>query len=228
MRFLQANGFEFHQLSNSLLPLLEMVEGAAPPWTATDVSFPSFYVKSQSIYKAMALRDYCLTGSFGARYGNVPPAIQRQALRFRQIFYECSSGTDERRAIRRSFHDGSRIWCPICGRRNWRPSGQNWNRGPVPGDCPSAEKNWIALFKAAGGRDPAAMVSGAKTILESRRPTDRTALKFLVASGMAGALMQGNREESLRLWAAYRSSLFGAGEPDLLFRLLFADSTIPR
>ena len=72
------------------------------------------------------------------------------------------------------------------------------------------------------------MVSGAKTILESRRPTDRTALKFLVASGMAGALMQGNREESLRLWEAHRSSLFGADKPDLLFRLLSADSTMPR
>ena len=52
--------------------------------------------------------------------------------------------------------------------------------------------------------------------------------EFLVASGMAGALMQGNREESLRLWEAYRPSLFGADEPDLLFRLLSADSTMPR
>ncbi len=227
MRFLQANGFDFHGLSSSLLPLLEMVEKSAPTWTATDVSFPSFYVKSQSIYKAMALRDYCLSGSFGARYGNVPPAIQRQAQRFRQIFYECSSGTDENRRFTDLFTTAADM-VPYLRPQELAAVWAKLESGPCAQGLSVAEKNWIALFKAAGRRDPAAMVSRAKTILDSRRPTDRNALKFLVASGMAGALMQGSRGESLRLWVAYRSSLFGMDEPDLLFRLLSADSTMPR
>jgi spermidine synthase len=227
MRFLQANGFEFHGLSNSLLPLLEMVEKSAPAWTVTEVSFPSFYVKSQSIYKAMALRDYCLSGSFGARYGNVPAAIQRQALRFRQIFYECRSGADDRTRFTDLFTTAADM-VPYLRSQELAAVWAKLESGPSAQGLSAEEKIWIALFKAAGGRDPAAMVSGARAILESRRPTDRTALKFLVASGMAGAMMQGNREESLRLWQAYRSALFGTDEPDLLFRLLLADSTIRR
>jgi spermidine synthase len=227
MRFLQANGFDFHRLSNSVLPLLEMVEGPPPVWAVTDVSFPSFYVKSQSMYKAMALRDYCLSGSFGARYGNVPPAIQRQALRFRQIFYECGSGNDENRRFTDLFTTAADM-VPYLRPQELAAVWTKLESGPCAQGLSATEKNWIALFKAAGGRDPAAMVSGAKAILETRLPMDRTALKFLVASGMAGALMQGNRGESLRLWAAYRSSLFGTAEPDLLFRLLSAESAMTR
>jgi hypothetical protein len=39
--------------------------------------------------------------------------------------------------------------------------------------------------------------------------------------------MQGDREGALKLWFANRAALVGTGEPDLLFRLLIAESMAP-
>lgn len=89
------------------------------------------------------------------------------------------------------------------------------------------ETNWMALFQAVGSRDAGAMVSGAKSILESGKRVQPDALRFLVASGMAGSLMQGDRDGSFRFWSGYRSILFGTGQPDLFFRMLAAESTKP-
>lgn len=89
------------------------------------------------------------------------------------------------------------------------------------------EKSWMTLLKAVGGRDAGAMVSGAKAILESGNRIEPVALRFLVASGMVGSLIQGDRDGSFRFWSGYRSILFGTGQPDLFFRMLAAESTKP-
>ncbi len=102
-----------------------------------------------------------------------------------------------------------------------------WNKlesGPCDRFLSLAEKNWIALFKAVGRRDAVGMVNGARVLLENVQRMDPEPSGFLVASGMVGYLMQGDREGSLRLWNAYRSHLFGTRQPDLFFRLLAAES----
>ncbi len=43
---------------------------------------------------SMTLHDYCLHESFGLRYGRVPPAIEKQAIEFRNIFYDCRMESD--------------------------------------------------------------------------------------------------------------------------------------
>jgi spermidine synthase len=225
-RFMQANGYDFHTLSHSLLPFFEMLGNTPPSWAVTDVSFPSFYVKSQAMYKAMVLRDYSLSGSIGPRYGNVPPAIQQQARQFRQIFYECGPERDETGRFSDFFTTATDI-VPYLRPQELEAVWAKLEAGPCARLLSPAEKNWIALFKAAGRRDAGAMVSYTKTILEGGQQKNLEALRFLVASGMTGSLMQGNREGALKLWFANRSALAGTGEPDLLFRLLIAESMAP-
>jgi hypothetical protein len=224
---MQANGFDFHTLSHSLLPFLEMLTGARPEWAVTDVSFPSFYVKSQSMYKAMVLRDYILTGSIDPRYGNVPPAIQQQARQFRQIFFDCSPERAENGRFGNLFTTAKDI-VPYLRPQELDAIWAKLETGPCARLLTASEKNWITLFKAAGRRDAGAMVSGVKTIIESGPQKNLESLRFLVASGMTGSLMQGDRERgALKLWFAHRSALVGTGEPDLLFRLLIAESMAP-
>ena len=68
-------------------------------------------------------------------------------------------------------------------------------------------------------------LNGSFGLKYSRRQPD--ALRFLVASGMVGSLMKGDRDGSFRFWSNYRSILFGTGQPDLFFRMLAAESTKP-
>ncbi len=222
-RFLQSNAYGFHNLSNNLLPALEMLQGSGPSWTTTDVAFPSLYVKSQSIFTAMALRDYSLHGNFGPRYGNVPRNVQQQALEFRNLFYQCRSQSDriDRHA---GLFNASVSMVPYLRPQELEAVWKKMEAGPCVRSLSSAEKNWIALFKAIGRRDAVAMVRGAKSVLENEQGLGARELQFLVASGMTGSLMQGDKDGSFRLWSAYRSQMFANGQPDLLFRLLTAES----
>lgn len=43
---------------------------------------------------------------------------------------------------------------------------------------------------------------------------------------MLGSLVQGDKEESHDLWSTYQSDIYNVKDPDLLFRLLIADSDI--
>jgi spermidine synthase len=225
-RFLRANAYDFHNLSQMILPVPEMLQGADPSWTATDVSLPSFYFKSRSAYKAMALRDYCLQGSFGSKYGRVPPAVEKQAVEFRQIFYDCRTESDPIDRFGLLTHTAMDL-IPYLRPQELASVWEKLESGSCTGLLSSEEKNWIALFKAVGSRDAGAMVRGAKVILESGKRIEPVALRFLVASGMVGSLMQSDRGGSFRFWSSYRSILFGGGRPDLFFRMLAAESTKP-
>jgi predicted membrane-bound spermidine synthase len=225
-RFLRANAYDFHNLSQTLLPSLEMLQGDEPSWIATEVSFPSFYFKSQSAYKAMALRDYGLNGSFGSKYGRVPPAIDIQAKEFRKIFQDCRTESEPIDRFEILYRTATDL-IPYLRPQELASLWEKLESGNCARLFSPEEKNWMALFKAVGGRDAGAMADGAKSILQSGKRIKPEALRFLVASGMAGSLMRGDREGSLRFWSDYRSILFGTGQPDLFFRMLAAESAKP-
>ena len=99
------------------------------------------------------------------------------------------------------------------------------------GVCPalqgsSPERQWYNLFKAVGRRDGAGMLEGAQTILANNPDMTQLARRYLLAAGMVGALANGDRGASQRLWSKYRDITFGETEPDLLFQLLAAKSRL--
>jgi len=225
-RFLQSDAFEFHTLSNTLLPLFEMLTGSEPKWSVTEVSFPTFLFKLQSAYIAMVIRDYTLTGSIDPRYGNVPPEIRQKAGRFRELFYGCRAGADAS-SRHGSLFAGAVAMIPYLRPPELEAVWKKLEAGPCAQSLLPAERQWIALFKAVGTRDAAAISLGAGTILANGQPVQPDALRFVVAAGMAGSLMQDDREGSLALWTAYRNRMFGNSPPDLMFRLLEAESRRP-
>ena len=225
-RFLEANAFDFHNLSHGRLPVFEMLSGSGPLWTATDVTFPTVLFKLQSVYTAMAVRDYSLQGGFGPRYRHVPGNVQKMATQFRQVFYDCRPGTDQS-SRHAGIYNASAAMVPYLRPQELDAVWQKMESGPCTRSLPPAERNWIDLFKAVGRRDAGAMASGARTILGGKQQMQQEEIKFLVTSGATGSLMQGDKAGALGLLSAYRSGTFGAAGPDLLFRMLTADSTMP-
>ena len=106
-----------------------------------------------------------------------------------------------------------------------------WNSlaaGPCNALASPQEREWFKLFKAVGTRDAAAMSEGAKTLLAGGNYLSSGLKKYLLGVGMLGALSQGRREDSSRLWSEYGVTLFdGSNEPTLLFRMLAAESSPP-
>jgi hypothetical protein len=225
-RFLKANAYAFHTLTSSMLPAYELLTGTTPSWKTTDITLSPYITKSEYAFTAMALRDFGLQGRFGPRYGAVPPGVERQAHLLTQTFSSCRPGLDQVRRRNNLFNIGVEM-VPYL-----RPQELNavWTRlesGPCIRTLSPEERHWIGLFKAVAKRDPLRMVSEASAILDNGRKFDPVEERMLVACAMVGSLMQGDRRASYGYWTKYRGDLFGAGEPDLFFRLLAADSGRP-
>jgi spermidine synthase len=225
-RFLNANATAFHILSHNVLPAFELLDGTDPFWEVTDVTASSYLQKTQGAYEAMQLRDYFLRGSFDPRSGNISLETRQQATQLRQIFYDCRSGIDQDDRFISLFNTAVKMTAHLTPRELaaiWK----KLESGGCARSLSPPERNWIALFKAIGKRDAAGMVRAAEIVLEKGQTMPQAMTKYGVASGMLGFLMQGDRAGSLRLWSTYRPEIVGAGEPDLLLRLLVAESTIP-
>jgi spermidine synthase len=225
-RFLNADATAFNILSHVVLPAFELLGGADPFWEVTDVTPSSFFSKTQAAYEAMLLRDYYLRGSFDLSSAHISPETRQQAMKLRQIFYDCRSGIEQNDRFTALFNTAVKMTAHLTPGE----LAAVWNKlesGGCTRSLSPFERNWIALFKAIGKRDAPSMVWAASTVLEKGQTMPPAMTKYGVVSGMLGCLMQGDRAGSLRLWQTYRSGILGAGEPDLLLRLLIAESTIP-
>jgi spermidine synthase len=225
-RFLSANATAFHILSHDVLPAFELFGGTDPFWKVTDVTPSGFFHKAQGAHEATLLRDYYLHGSFDPQSGDIPFETRQQAAQLRQIFFDCRSGIDQNDRFIALFNTAVKMTAHLTPGELaavWK----KLESGGCARSLSPTERNWIELFKAIGKRDAPAMVRTASMVLETGQPMPPAMTKYGVASGMLGFLMQGDRAGSLRLWSTYGSGIVGAGEPDLLLRLLVAESTIP-
>ncbi|HXD04095.1 MAG TPA: hypothetical protein VN627_12395, partial [Novosphingobium sp.] len=224
-RFLRANAFVIRELSELPLPALEMLTGSRPSWNTTDVARSRLFSKSQDVGTAMMLRDYGLFGQFDPVHGTVPPDIQQLALQFGQIFLACRPEANQG-ARQIALYNTLIRTAPYLRPQEMEPI---WNRleaSPCARSLTLPERNWIALFKAVSRRDAAAMVSGARAILESGQRMPAEVVEFVVASSMLGSLTLGDRQDAYRLWSAYGPKLFKDGRPSLLYRILVAESAM--
>ena len=89
-----------------------------------------------------------------------------------------------------------------------------------------SQKRWIALLRAMGQRDAAAMSQLSTALLTENGRSRYQHREFLLAAGMLGSLARSDRDHARYLWDTYRPSLAERLEHPLLFRLLLAHATI--
>jgi hypothetical protein len=170
----------------------------------------------------MELRDYFLTGSFKSR--DKMTDLQYKAQTLKKVSRETSSTDEKERTttaldiiVAMTPYLTSAEMLPL-----WNMLGTGTDRQTLP-----RERQWYGLFRAIGSRDAALMLDGARGLLAGNYSRTQAESKYLLATGMVGALAQGKRDESARLWANYSAAVFGSNAPDLHFRLLAAES-LPR
>ena len=223
-RFLQSNAQDLLDYAHVPLPVLEMLIQGGPSGDITEINPSSSYYPSLSAYAAMALRDYLVTGRFDQRYEIVPAELKEAAIRLRRLYYDCRSASDKTERFF-SLFNASIMITPHLRPRELDAVWKKLESGPCASMLSAAERNWVRLFKAVGKRDANTMASVARTLLASELQMPPGAEKYLVAAGMLGSLMQGDKKSSLGLWSLYQQEIFNREDPDLLFRILMAHST---
>jgi hypothetical protein len=200
-----------------------MLTGSRHPQQETKVVPSSFFAKSRRAFTAMAVRDYILTGKFDVKYAALPPDIRDKVVRLRQIIHECRSNPYES-GRSKTLLEASILLTQYLSPFEFETFWSTLEGGPCAATLSSQEKQWVALFKAVSNRDAIRMSAASRTLLESVNNLPSELLRYAVASGMLGSLVQGDKAGSYRLWSKYKVKMFGDNELDLLFRLLVAES----
>jgi hypothetical protein len=86
------------------------------------------------------------------------------------------------------------------------------------------ERQWVEFWKSMGRRDGKELTRTARSLLSQGDDKASGLTSYLVGAGMAGHLMQGDREGALDLWKAHGSRLSTAESSSMLFRILVASS----
>lgn len=222
-RFLGKTALELHRLSRGVFPALDMLDQPQVRTDVTRITPYARYARSQSAWIAMVLRDYLLHNRLDTRYGNLPVHMKEDADRLKQMLNGRSAALGEEERLGSLFNTMTAMISYLSPRE----MDAIWNRlsaSPYPRAMPERERDMVSLLRSVGGRNGPEIVRAAERILESNKPVHPAVVKYTTAAGMLGALMSGDKERALRIWATHGPGLFGEGQPDLLFRLLYSES----
>jgi hypothetical protein len=205
------------------VPTLEMLGGQGSSWKKTGVNPSKYLLESQAAFTAMALRDYFLDGSFHPKYGNLPEHAKKQAIRVKELFYDCNPVRDQNDYIGDLFAT-SLTMIPYLTPSELEIIWKKLEAGPCATSPSAPIKQLVSLFKAVSSRNAYKMSATSKALLENANNMTPATMKYLVASAMLRSIVQGDYTASRMLWDRYKTAMFGNDEPDLLFRLLAAES----
>lgn len=222
-RFLGSTANTLLHFTHVPLPSLEMLSGQSVSWKKTEVRPSKYLLESEAAFTAMALRDYFLYGAFNPRYGDIPEVIKKQAGRLKELFYGSNSITQQDEYIGDLFAT-SIMMIPYLTPFELEAIWTKLQDGPRAKSLSDSTKQLISLFEATSHRDAHGMSRISKTLLARADHMTPLAMKYLVASGMLGSIVRGDCAGARILWDRYSAAMFGNEEPDLLFRLLVAES----
>lgn len=223
-QFLKTNAQQLLGFTHEPLPASEMLMGAVPSWEETNITPGPYFSKTRAASTAMALRDYFMHGNFGSTHRSITDDVRGQAVELRRLFSEeCGSEKGQSDRLFNLYNIANRM-TPYL-----RPVELDalWNTlesGACARVLTDSEREWIGLFKAVGRRDARTMADTSRTLLDKDSNLPEGPTRYLVASGMLGSLVKGDKVESLLLWNNYKSRIYGTDQPSLLFRILAAES----
>lgn len=215
-RFLGESAFELTSFSNFPIPALDLLDKRTNQWAKTAVSPTRYFEKTEEYFNATELRDFFISGKFGSR--SAPGDLKQKAMILKQA---CDGKNTLGQADRLGIVFNLTVaMTPFLTPAELAPFWNTLDSGPCASNMSPQERQWYALFKAVGNRDAVRMLEDAGTLLAAGGDISPIARKYLLTSGMAGALALGKKTEADQLWSRYKTAVFGTGEPDLLFRLL--------
>lgn len=225
-RFLHSSARGLLYIANYPLPVLEMLTAFIPSWLETKVNYSPFFPDAKAAFKAMALRDYYISGRFYPRY-DVSDEIKSQAQQLRRLFYDCNPAARHDNTMHNTLNIAVTMipyLTPVELEALWN----SLESGPCTFLLTQQEKRWIQLYKAVGNRDARAMEGASRTLLTDISRFTVGQLRYVVAAGMLGSLVEQNMSDALALWNNYQYTMFdSSAEPPLVFMLLVALAKSP-
>jgi hypothetical protein len=205
------------------VPAIAMLERAVERRTpAPTPGSEDFLDKGEHIRRALYARDFLLRASPPEPRG-IPRQLQKDLELARTRLIECRD-PEKYDIWLHALYQIARQVNPVLGADDAQALWERLEHAPCAQSLAPAQRAWIAMFKAVGRRDAAAMASGAESLLAVPGDLPSGHRQYLMAAGMAGYLAQGRRDQAAALWSRYPREVSqpSDGGDDLTLRLLAA------
>jgi spermidine synthase len=217
-RFTERSATPLVALLNAEIPLLELLEPSRSA-RAVNPLFRGAYAfeRVENTRLAWYARDFLL-GQRAPEPERIPTALQQDLELVKLRLLECREPRDLDAWLRAALRlakvvnpflasdDVSAIWFRMA-------------RAPCFGELHEFQRQWLALFRAVGGRDAIRMAELAERLLASEGQVGLEAREYLLLSAMAGRVALKQRERAVALWRENREAL-GEAAAKPAFRIL--------
>jgi hypothetical protein len=220
-RYLLSSAADFSTFTASPLPLKEFLGFLPARQTITNTSYSPFSTTMSGSYVAMKLRDFFYREGFDPT--EIPEKTRSHAIQLKSDYSGKTGRSEDERLV--TLFNVAIAMVPYLSSAELEPLWNLIESGEHAKQASPRENQWRNLFKSIGRRDALEMYKNSLSLLQVEQGIVSQAQKFLLAAGMTGALAQGDKNASYRLWQEFNIRTFRGNEPDLLFRLLLAEST---
>lgn len=219
-RFMGMDATNLVDLSHEFLPAVEMLGNPPMQWINTRVNPARYFSKPNHAVIATVLQEYFMKGEETDLFTTLPDHIQQRMRETRFLLQDCSAGQWTH------LHENL-YYLAVTTNPYLTPAELNALWGRIEdSECyrtlGDPQKNWIALFKTVGLRNPSQMAYTAEMILSQPSSQIPVAMPYVLSAGVLGYLTQDKWSDALRLWTQYGPRIMGGDPPGLLVRMLMA------
>ncbi|GMQ90747.1 MAG: hypothetical protein BMS9Abin11_0051 [Gammaproteobacteria bacterium] len=222
-RYMRKDAKDILDLRMSQIPTLFMLGKEKPDITESlNIHSSKYFEAAKRAYRAMAIRNYFLKGSFGAYHSKAPIDLRRNVELVRYLIASCRLNSKQDLYMDSIF----KIAIATHPYLTVKDSALLWKR-LNPKRCnglTNLQKDWFSLLGTVGRRDARNMSVIARRMLTSNKIKSINQSRYLLEISMLGLMVQGEYAEANKLWQQYSRKLYGAGRIELMTRLLVAHS----
>ncbi len=220
-RFLNAYAGDLVTFTRAPLPILELTHAVLERPDGVAITPTEILEPTQAPVRAAALERY-LEGEGLEAAAQLDPEVLEEAARLRRRLSRCATRPDDSERLEVGFM----VLVELAARL---PVGEmdrllaRLERPECVASLSPRERDCAALVRAIGDRNGHALAVAARHLLAHREDLSGDGLRILVASGMLGSLLEGDRAAACRLWSDLREDVRRAGPLDLQLRLLVSE-----
>jgi spermidine synthase len=225
-RFLGSMAYDpFHSIQFDRLPIVEML-GKLPGNLITGNVTYSVYPKSLRIHFANMLYQYFLNGQMLWNHPESPLHDESRLtiIHAKQILVqECSKDISQSEWWQAMLHIIA-DFVPCWSSDQLAELLRYVEASPCAKQFSGSQRDFIALIKAVGGRDPVRMIRHSKSLLEQMNNDvlDADLLEYVLSAGLLGDLATDDVQDAALLWKKYGSLLPLKNAQSMPMRILVA------
>jgi spermidine synthase len=220
-RFLGRDAMEFIQLAAAPMPTMDLLEQTAFTDVMTASKNTALYShRPQRAMVARNLRELLMTGTLGPEK-LLAPELALRASYMRDGLINCVDTGKRTTSFEFMFDIGTLVsshLSPADSAQVWRAIENTKCYAGIP----ARDRDWIGLFRAVGNRDSREIALRAESLMAANATDILLQKEYLLAAGMTGYIVNGDKNAALSLWKKYGKALVETGKVSVQMRILVA------